>query len=379
MDLQVGVAWFQSTLGGNEVWRFMVWLLAVLVAGIAGRVARFYLVKVAEAVEARNRFVLASFLKAMGKAAVFALVVIALKTGLHLLVLSPAVSSFAVASTHVLVVLATGYVLYCMVDVVSSAMERAAARTPSKLDDMLAPMVRSSLRVTVVVLCLVQVATVLSDKPLTSILAGLGVGGLAVALAAQETIKNFFGSITVLTDKPFELGDRIMVDKYDGVVENVGFRSTRIRTFDGDLVTIPNGDLAGKGIQNAGKRPYLRRVMNIGLTYDTSAEKVGRAMEIIRETLADQPHADPSMPPRVVFKDFGSSSLDIMVIYWFCKVDYWEFMEFNEKVNMELLRRFREAGIELAFPSQTVYVAGDARRPLKFPRAPGASAPGSDG
>lgn len=379
MDLQVGVAWFQSTLGGNEVWRFMVWLLAVLVAGIAGRVARFYLVKVAEAVEARNRFVLASFLKAMGKAAVFALVVIALKTGLHLLVLSPAVSSFAVASTHVLVVLATGYVLYCMVDVVSSAMERAAARTPSKLDDMLAPMVRSSLRVTVVVLCLVQVATVLSDKPLTSILAGLGVGGLAVALAAQETIKNFFGSITVLTDKPFELGDRIMVDKYDGVVENVGFRSTRIRTFDGDLVTIPNGDLAGKGIQNAGKRPYLRRVMNIGLTYDTSAEKVGRAMEIIRETLADQPHADPSMPPRVVFKDFGSSSLDIMVIYWFCKVDYWEFMEFNEKVNMEILRRFREAGIELAFPSQTVYVAGDARRPLKFPRAPGVSAPGSDG
>ncbi len=377
MDLQVGVAWFKSTLGGNEVWRFLAWMLAILVAGIAGRVARYYLAKVSEVVSARQRHVLASFLGAMGKAAVFALVVIAFKAGLHFLVLSSAVSAFAVTTTNVLVVVATGYVLYCLVDVASSAMERAAARTPSKLDDMLAPMVRSSLRVTVVVLCLVQVATVLSDKPLTSILAGLGVGGLAVALAAQETIRNFFGSVTVLTDKPFELGDRIMVDKYDGLVEHVGFRSTRLRTFDGDLVTIPNGDLAGKGIQNAGKRPYLRRVMSIGVPYDTPPAKMERALEIIKGILANHPFQDPSMLPRVVFKDFGSSSMEIMVLYWFCKADYWEFMAFNEKVNLEILRRFNAEGIEFAFPSQTVYVAGDAKRPLGFPRAPGPGGAGS--
>lgn len=377
MDLQMGVAWFRSTLGGNEVWRFMAWLLAVLVAGMAGRVARFYLAKIAAVVEGRKRHVLASFLKAIGKAAVFVLVVVALKSGLHFLVLSPAVSAFAMTATNVLVVVATTFTLYCMVDVASSALERAAARTPSKLDDMLAPMVRSSLRVTVVVLGLVQVATVLSDKPLTSIVAGLGVGGLAVALAAQETIKNFFGSVTVLTDKPFELGDRIMVDKYDGVVESVGFRSTRLRTFDGDLVTIPNGDLAGKAIQNAGKRPYLRRVMNLGLTYDTAPAKVGRAMDILKGILADHPHQDPAMPPRVVFKDFGSSSLDIMVLYWFCSADYWAFMDFNERVNLEILRRFKEEGIDFAFPSQTVYLAGDDRRPLNIPWQSAAGSRGS--
>jgi len=370
MDLQVGVAWFKSTLGGNEVWRFLAWMLAILVAGIAGRVARYYLAKVSEVVSARQRHVLASFLGAMGKAAVFALVVIAFKAGLHFLVLSSAVSAFAVTTTNVLVVVATGYVLYCLVDVASSAMERAAARTPSKLDDMLAPMVRSSLRVTVVVLCLVQVATVLSDKPLTSILAGLGVGGLAVALAAQETIRNFFGSVTVLADKPFELGDRIMVDKYDGVVEHVGFRSTRLRTFDGYLVTIPNGDLAGKGIQNAGKRPYIRRVINIGITYDTPPEKVGQALSILKEVLAGHPFLDPERPPRVVFKDFGSCSLDLMAIFWYGNVDYWSFMEFSEKVNLEILRRFNEAGIAFAFPSQTLYVAGDPKRPLNMPRDP---------
>ena len=361
MDVQVGMTWFKNTLAGNEVWRFMAWLAAVLVALMAGKIARYYLRKVAGVLDARNRKALASFLNAIGKSAVFALVVIALKTGMHVLVLSPAMASFTMTATNVLVVVATAYVLYCLVDVVSDALMRAAEKTPSKLDDMLAPMVRSSLRVTVVVLGLVQVATVLSDKPLTSIVAGLGVGGLAVALAAQETIKNFFGSVTVLTDKPFELGDRVVVDKFDGVVEHVGFRSTRLRTLDGALVTMPNGVLAGLGIMNLGKRPYLRRVMAIGITYDTPPAKVERAVEIIRGILSNHQNVDPQMPPRVYFKDFGASALDIMAIYWFCSTDYWEYMEFSQQVNLEILRQFAKEGIKIAFPSQTVYLAGDRR------------------
>lgn len=359
MDVQMGVAWFRSTLGGNEIWRFMAWLGLVLVSALAGKIGRYYLKKAAEVLDRRERKALSSFLNALGRAAVFALVAIALKAGMHFLVLSPTATAFMMPATNVLMVVATAYVLYCLVDVVSDAMMRAAAKTPSKLDDMLAPMVRSSLRVTVVVLGLVQVATVLSEKPLTSILAGLGVGGLAVALAAQETIKNFFGSLTVLTDKPFELGDRVMVDKYDGVVEHVGFRSTRIRTFEGHLVTIPNGVLSGLGIQNVGKRPYIRRVINIGLTYDTPPEKVQRAIAIITEILTNHPCMDAALPPRVVFKDFGGCSLDVMAIYWFHSEDYWAYMEFSEKVNLGILRRFNAEGIRFAFPTQTIHLAGD--------------------
>ncbi len=359
MDMQLGVAWFQNTLAGNEVWRFFAWLAGVLVAIMGGKIARFYMNKFAGVLESRGRPMGASFLNALGKSVVFALVVVALKSGLHLLVLSPAMVSFTMTATHVLVVVATAYVLYCLVDVVSDALMRAAEKTPSKLDDMLAPMVRSSLRVTVVVLGLVQVATVLSDKPLTSIVAGLGVGGLAVALAAQETIKNFFGSVTVLTDKPFELGDRVLVDKYDGVVEHVGFRSTRLRTMDGDLVTIPNGALAGMGIQNAGKRPYLRRVIKVGIAYGTPSDKMERAVEIIKEIVANHPNQDLLMPPRVYFSEFGVSSLDISVIYWMHKTDYWEYMDFSQKVNLEILKRFATEGIVLAVPTQVVHVAGD--------------------
>ena len=123
--------------------------------------------------------------------------------------------------------------------------------------------------VVVVVLSLVQIAQ-FYDKPITSILAGLGVGGLAVALAAQETIKNFFGSLVIFADKPFELDERIRGGNFDGFVEEVGFRSTRLRTLDGHLITIPNGELANLMIENVSKRPHIKRTFELGVTYDTS-------------------------------------------------------------------------------------------------------------
>ncbi len=365
MDVQGGMAWFEGTLAGNEVWRLLVWLAAMIGAAVVGKIARYYLKRISGALKSHGRLMEASLLNAISKPIVFTFVVIAMKTGMHVLVLSPAFATFAMTTTNVMLVVAIAFVLYCLVDVVSDAMRRAAEKTPSKLDDMLAPMVKSILRMTVVVLGLVQVATVLSDKPLTSIVAGLGVGGLAVALAAQETIKNFFGSVTVLTDKPFELGDRVMVDKYDGVVEHVGFRSTRLRTMEGDLVTIPNGTLAGMGIQNAGKRPYFRRVMKIGIAYGTAPAKVERAVEIIKEILANHPSQDLLLPPRVHFNEFGSSSLDITVMYWFCKTDYWEFMDYSQAVNIEVLRRLNAEGVSLAVPTQMVYMGGDRHCPDK--------------
>ena len=288
-----------------------------------------------------------------------------LAQGTAVVVVSAKVAGMFHTTVSILMTISVAYLGYCLIDVVDAWLTRFARKTESKLDDMLVPMVRKSLRITVVVLALVQVAQILSDKPLTSIIAGLGVGGLAVALAAQESLKNFFGSLVIFADKPFELGDRIVVDGFDGPVEEVGFRSTRIRTLDGHLVTIPNGELANKTIENIGKRRYIRRIVNIGVTYDTSPEKMTRALEIIREVLKDHEGMLPDFPPRVYFNDFGESSLNIIVIYWYHPPSYWDFMAFNERFNMEILRRFNAEGIEFAFPTQTLYVAGDERRPLE--------------
>lgn len=362
MNWSIGLAWFETTFAGNELWRFLAWLGAVLVALIAGRILRYYLMAIADVMESRNRPLLPVVLRALAQAAVVALVTIAFKAGLHFLGMSDRVAEFASTVTNVLIVAAIGYVLFCLVEVVSAALAHAASKTVSKLDHMLVPMVRRSLQVTVVCLTLVQIATVLSDKPLTSVLAGLGVGGLAVALAAQETIKSFFGSITVLTDKPFELGDRVIVDGTDGTVEEVGFRSTRIRTLEGDLVTIPNGELANKAIRNAGKKAFFRRVVNVGVPYDTSPEKVTLALTILKEVIARHPGASPEFPPRVYFNEFTASALNIVVMYWCVGIDYWDYMDFSQQANLEILRRFNEAGIAFAYPSQTLYLAGDKGR-----------------
>jgi MscS family membrane protein len=207
-------------------------------------------------------------------------------------------------------------------------------------------------------LALVQIATILSNKPMTSVVAGLGVGGLAIGLAAQDMIKNFFGSIMIFSDRPFELGDRIQVDDYDGTIEAVGFRSTQVRTLDGHVVTVPNGALANKAIRNVSRRPNIRRIFNVGITYDTPPDKVELALGLVKEILTDHEGQDPEMPAHVYFDQFQDSSLNLFVIYWYHPADWWAYCRFSERVNLEILKRFNEAGIEFAFPSQTVYLAG---------------------
>jgi MscS family membrane protein len=224
---------------------------------------------------------------------------------------------------------------------------------------MLVPIVRKSLRVTVVLFAVVSIAQSLSDKPISALIAGLGLGGLAFALAAQDTIKNLFGSLVIFSDKPFGLGDRINYDGHDGTIEEVGLRSTRLRRLDGHQVTIPNGELANKSIHNIAKRPFIRRIFTIGVTYDTSPEKVKEAKAILEDILKDHEGLDPKgeLLPRVYFSDFSASSLDFKCMYWYHPPAYWDYMDFSERVNMEILQRFNEAGIEFAFPTQTIHLA----------------------
>lgn len=286
----------------------------------------------------------------------FLFLAIGLRYGLQTLEFSKGIEAVMADCFGVLFTIAVTYFVYSLVDVIDYAITHVTKKTKTTMDDMMAPMVRKSLRVVIVILALVQIAQILSDKPITSIIAGLGVGGLAVALAAQETIKNFFGSLVIFADKPFELGERIKVGGHDGTIEEVGFRSTRLRTLDGHLVTMPNGELANQMIQNIGKRPYIKRVMNVAITYDTTPDKVEEALAILRDILDNHEGMQEEFPPRVFFNDFNDCSLNILAIYWYHPPAYWDFLAHAEKVNMELLRRYNDAGIEFAFPTQTLYV-----------------------
>ena len=199
-----------------------------------------------------------------------------------------------------------------------------------------------------------------------TLLAGLGVGGIAVALAAQDTLKNFFGSIIVLLDKPYRVGQRIVVKGHDGVVEEVGLRSTKIRLLTGHLTTVPNEQMAGGDIENIGRRPHIRRLTNINIPLNTPLEKVERAVDIIREILDNHEGMSPAFPPRVYFNEFKPASLNIIVLYWYHPPDYWNFLEFSQRVNMQIMQQFEENGIKFALPTTTTYLAQESGEPIQL-------------
>lgn len=351
-------------IGGNQLWRILSLFGIIFIALALGRIVKFVLHKSAAAFESQQRFIPAVTLKSISRSVFFLSAAIGISVGMEFLELRNRIYEVADTLTAILLSIAIGHLLYWMVDVPVKWLTDISEKTQSKLDDMLIPIIRKSLRVTIVILLLVQIAQILSDKPITSIIAGLGIGGLAIALAAQDTIKNFFGSIVLFIDKPFEKGDRIVVDGQDGPVEEVGIRSTKIRTLDGHLVTLPNGKLADMTIKNIGKRPYIRRLFNLTVTYDTPPEKIEKGIALVKEILADHEGMNPDFPPRVCFNDLNADSLNIMVIYWYHPPNYWDFMAFTEKVNLQIMRAFAAEGIEFAFPTQTTYLAQDDRRPL---------------
>ena len=198
----------------------------------------------------------------------------------------------------------------------------------------------------------------------STLLAGLGVGGLAVALAAQDTLKNLLGSIMILLDKPYKVGQRIVAKGHDGVVEEIGLRSTRIRLLTGHQTTIPNDEMAKIDIENIGLRPHIRRLANIGITYDTPPEKIEKAVDIILKILDNHEGMDPELPPRAYFNEYDPYSLNILVLYWYHPADYWGYMKFSQWVNLQIAREFQKEGIKFAFPTSTTYLSQDDSQPL---------------
>lgn len=347
-EIFAGVTWSEALI-------LLVWVIGSMALG---KVVQVFLAQLGKLKRFEEKEIAQVALQAVGRPLPFAFVTLGLYLGLQHFQFSPEADAIRIDVFAVLVTIAIAYFLYSLVKVVDFAVVHLTSKTSTKMDDMLSPMIRKSLRAVVVIMALLRIGQILSDKPLTTIITGLGVGGLAVALAAQETIKNFFGSMVIFADKPFELGERIKVGGHDGTIEEVGFRSTRIRRLDGHLVTCPNGELANQMIENVAKRPFIRRIMNVTITYDTPPDKMQEALDILKDILKDHEGMDEEFPPRIFFNDYNTSSLNILVIYWYHPPEYWKYLEHAEYVNMELLKRYNEAGIEFAFPTQTLYVNG---------------------
>ena len=191
-----------------------------------------------------------------------------------------------------------------------------------------------------------------------TVLAGLGLGGLAFALAAQDTLANIFGAIVVAVDQPFKLGEVVRIAGNVGAVEDIGLRSTRIRLIDKSLMVIPNKTVAGETITNLSRFTQRRTEQVIGLTYDTKPEDMDKIVEEFRQIVLGEPEVDPASV-MVFFRDFNASSLDIWVVYLAIRADFQPYMRMRQRINMKFMQAVEARGLAFAFPTQTLHLAGD--------------------
>jgi MscS family membrane protein len=224
-------------------------------------------------------------------------------------------------------------------------------KSESDFDDQLLPVLQKGLRIVIWTLGII-VALNNAGYNVTTLIAGLGIGGLAFALAAQDTVKNIFGGAMIFLDKPFKLNDRIKINGFDGFVHEIGLRSTRLRTLEGRIVTMPNATFSEEAVENITLEPSRKVVLNLGLTYDTSPEKMEDGIKILREIGAD--HRDKIEENVLVsFNAYGDFALGLIYIYYILKDS--DILNTQTAINLDILKRFNEKGLEFAFPTQTIY------------------------
>jgi MscS family membrane protein len=245
-------------------------------------------------------------------------------------------------------------VVYRLVDVFTAVFSSLAGKTETTMDDQLVPLLSKASKLIVVVLGIIFILDNL-EVDVTALLAGVSIGGLALALAAQDTVKNFIGSISIFVDQPFTIGDFIDTGSLNGVVTEVGVRSTRLRAPDGAMVSIPNGQMADAKLTNHGVRTYRRYATTLGLTYGTPVAKIKTFVERIREIVEAHP-ATRKEASIIYFDTLADSSLNITFIVYFELTAYDQWLAARQDVLMDVLAAAEDIGVDFAFPSTSVYV-----------------------
>ena len=267
-----------------------------------------------------------------------------------------AINTVAMLAARVLAAFSVVWLGYRMVDVISGILAERAEKTETKLDDQLVPLIRKTLKLFFSVIGGIFILQNLNID-VGSLLAGLGIGGLAFALAAKDTVANLFGSLMIFIDKPFQIGDWIVVGSgpVEGSVEEVGFRTTRIRTFYNSLVTVPNSVITNSNIDNMGMRQYRRYKTSLGIHYDTPPEKVQAFCDGIRALISntDGMRKDFYL---VEFHSLGQSELNIL-IYSFLEVPDWQAeLTTRSNLNLGILRLAQAMGVVFAYPTQSLHI-----------------------
>jgi len=270
--------------------------------------------------------------------------------GLHYLTLSEGFANFIDKAFYVAITFDVSWLIVRLVDsLLVEYLSPLVKKIEGDLDDQILPIIRKSLKAIIWTVAII-VGLNNAGYDVGALIAGLGLGGLAFAMAAKDSVANLFGGVTVFIDKPFKMGDRIQIDGYDGNIVDMGLRSTKLKTLNGRIVTIPNKNFTEKYIENVSSEPNRKMSLLIGLTYDMGTEEIQKGIDILKEI--DKNNKYTNQECIAIFDSFGDFSLNITYIYYIARgQDIWAAIS---DTNFAILNKFNEAKLEFAFPTQTI-------------------------
>ncbi len=336
----------------NTVSEWGITLLIILASIVAGKILYWVFGNVIKKLTSKTKTKIDDIIVDMiEEPVVLALTIVGLWYGLHRLEFTDGMVDFMGKVYHILITVNVTWLIARLVDaVIAEYIVPLTEKTESDLDDQIIPIVQKGLKSAIWILGVI-VALNNAGYDVGALIAGLGIGGLALAMAAKDSVSNIFGGIMIFTDKPFTVGDRIKVNGFDGTITEVGIRTSRMRTLEGRLVTIPNSQFTGNMVENVTAEPTRKVLLNIGLTYDMTADNMEKGIAVLKEVAANNSDIEENIV--VGFNSFGDFSLGITFIYYIKKDA--DIMDTQTGMNLEILRKFSENGLDMAFPTQTIY------------------------
>ncbi len=341
-----------QTYYGNSLQNWLIALVIIVLSLMLGKVIYWVFSKFIRLFTARTKTRMDDIIVDMvEEPAVFLVIVIGIWFALKSLILPEAVSSVIANAYQVIIALLIGWLLSRLFDALyKEYLVPLTDKTENDLDDQLMPIFRKGVKMIIWAMAII-IGLNNAGYDVAALIAGLGIGGLALAMAAKDTVSNIFGGFTIFADRPFTINDRIKVAGYDGSVVEIGVRSTRLKTLEGRIVTIPNATFADAPVENVSWEPCRKVKLDLGLTYDTTPEQMQKAMDLLQGIIENNEHTEENCV--VSFNAFGDFAMNIMFIYYIKKGE--SIAGTQSEINMEILRQFNEAGLEFAFPTQTLY------------------------